>query len=77
MEGKRNGRGEVEKTESLTAIIPVGVEDGMALRVAFLAISMWRCVPGMIPVFSVMTPISGGRRCFPFRMPCWGLNLKH
>ena len=28
------GRGEVEKTESLTVTIPVGVEDGMALRVA-------------------------------------------
>jgi len=28
------GRGEVEKTESLTVAIPVGVEDGMALRVA-------------------------------------------
>lgn len=27
------GRGEVEKTESLTITIPVGVEDGMALRV--------------------------------------------
>lgn len=29
-----HGRGEVEKTESLTVTIPVGVEDGMALRVA-------------------------------------------
>lgn len=28
------GRGEVEKTESLTVTIPVGVEDGVALRVA-------------------------------------------
>jgi molecular chaperone DnaJ len=28
------GRGEVEKSESLTVSIPVGVEDGMALRVA-------------------------------------------
>ena len=28
------GRGEVEKTETLTVTIPVGVEDGMALRVA-------------------------------------------
>jgi molecular chaperone DnaJ len=28
------GRGEVEKTESLTVTIPVGVEEGMALRVA-------------------------------------------
>ncbi len=28
------GRGEVEKFESLTVTIPVGVEDGMALRVA-------------------------------------------
>ena len=28
------GRGEVEKTESLSVTIPVGVEDGMALRVA-------------------------------------------
>ena len=28
------GRGEVEKAESLTLTIPVGVEDGMALRVA-------------------------------------------
>lgn len=28
------GRGEVEKTESLSLTIPVGVEDGMALRVA-------------------------------------------
>jgi len=28
------GRGEVEKTESLTVTIPVGAEDGMALRVA-------------------------------------------
>jgi molecular chaperone DnaJ len=28
------GRGEVEKTESLTVSIPVGVEDGMSLRVA-------------------------------------------
>ncbi len=28
------GRGEVEKTESLAVTIPVGVEDGMALRVA-------------------------------------------
>ena len=28
------GRGEMEKTESLTVTIPVGVEDGMALRVA-------------------------------------------
>jgi molecular chaperone DnaJ len=28
------GRGEVEKTERLTVTIPVGVEDGMALRVA-------------------------------------------
>ncbi len=28
------GRGEVEKTESLTVTIPLGVEDGMALRVA-------------------------------------------
>ena len=28
-----SGRGEVEKTESLTVKIPVGVEDGMALRV--------------------------------------------
>jgi len=28
------GRGEVEKTESLTVTLPVGVEDGMALRVA-------------------------------------------
>jgi molecular chaperone DnaJ len=28
------GRGEVEKTESLTVTIPVGVENGMALRVA-------------------------------------------
>lgn len=28
------GRGDVEKSESLTVTIPVGVEDGMALRVA-------------------------------------------
>ena len=28
------GRGEVEKSESLTVTIPVGVEDGMALRMA-------------------------------------------
>lgn len=28
------GRGEVEKTESLSVAIPIGVEDGMALRVA-------------------------------------------
>jgi len=28
------GRGEVEKTETLTVTIPVGAEDGMALRVA-------------------------------------------
>ncbi|MGB9129460.1 MAG: DnaJ C-terminal domain-containing protein [Thiobacillus sp.] len=28
------GRGEVQKTETLTVTIPVGVEDGMALRVA-------------------------------------------
>jgi fatty-acyl-CoA synthase len=32
-----SGRGEVEKTESLKVIIPVGVENGMALRVVFIA----------------------------------------
>jgi len=30
----RGGRGEVENTEGLTVTIPVGVEDGIALRVA-------------------------------------------
>lgn len=41
------GRGEVEKTESLTVVIPVGVENGTALRVA--GRGMARPEPGGIP----------------------------
>lgn len=41
------GRGEVEKTESLTVSIPVGVEDGTALRVA--GRGMASPAPGGIP----------------------------
>lgn len=41
------GRGEVEKTESLTVTIPVGVEDGMALRVAGRGMASPR--PGGVP----------------------------
>lgn len=41
------GRGEVEKTESLTVTIPVGVEDGVALRVA--GRGMASPAPGGVP----------------------------
>jgi molecular chaperone DnaJ len=41
------GRGEVEKSESLSVTIPVGVEDGMALRVA--GRGMASPVPGGAP----------------------------
>ncbi|ODU06120.1 MAG: hypothetical protein ABS89_00455 [Thiobacillus sp. SCN 63-1177] len=42
-----DGRGEVEKTETLTMTIPVGVEDGMALRVA--GRGMASPEPGRVP----------------------------
>lgn len=45
--GECGGRGEVEKTESLSVTIPVGVEDGVALRVP--ARGMASMEPGGVP----------------------------